>query len=88
MLTDGASAIATDILRLELSGPSQPHLTIVNLQGLIHSENKFQTAADIQLVQNMVCDYMANRRSIILTHIALLLGHDAGISTVENAGTR
>ena len=69
-VTDGASAFATDILRLEVSGPSQPHLTIVDLPGLIHSENKFQTAADIQLVQNMVCVYMANRRSIILTVVS------------------
>ncbi len=69
-VTDGASAFSTDILRLEVSGPSQPHLTIVDLPGLIHSENKFQTAADIQLVQNMVCEYMANRRSIILTVIS------------------
>ena len=38
-----SSAFSTDVLRLEISGPSQPHLTIVDLPGLIHSENKLQT---------------------------------------------
>lgn len=69
-VTNNSSAFSTDVLRLEISGPRQPHLTIVDLPGLIHSENKLQTAADIQLVQNMVYEYMTNRRSIILAVIS------------------
>ena len=53
-VTHSSSAFSTDVLRLEISGPSQPHLTIVDLPGLIHSENKLQTTADIQVVQSMV----------------------------------
>lgn len=69
-VTSSSSAFSTDVLRLEISGPSRPHLTIVDLPGLIHSENKLQTAADIELVQNMVYSYMANGRSIILAVVS------------------
>jgi len=69
-VTHSSSAFSTDVLRLEFSGPNQPHLTIVDLPGLIHSENKLQTAADIQVVQSMVYEYMINRRSIILAVIS------------------
>ena len=67
---DGSSAFSTDVLRLEISGPDQPHLTIVDLPGLIHSENKLQTAKDIEVVQSMVHEYMSNRRSIILAVVS------------------
>ena len=69
-VTTSSSAFSTDVLRLEISGPTQPHLTIVDLPGLIHSENRLQTAEDVQVVQNMVYDYMINRRSIILAVIS------------------
>jgi GTPase SAR1 family protein len=61
-----SSAFSNDALRVEISGPTQQHLTIVDLPGLIHSENKQQTSADVALVLSMVQQYMANRRSIIL----------------------
>ena len=69
-VTSNSSAFSTDVLRLEISGPSRPHLTIVDLPGLIHSENKLQTTADIELIQNMVYSYMANGRSIILAVVS------------------
>ncbi len=69
-VTHGSSAFSTDVLRLEISGPKQPHLTIVDLPGLIHSENKLQTATDIQVVQSMVYEYMINRRSIVLAIVS------------------
>lgn len=33
-------AFSEDILRVKVSGPAQPQLTVVDLPGLIHSENK------------------------------------------------
>ncbi|KAM3555031.1 hypothetical protein ARSEF4850_006186 [Beauveria asiatica] len=33
-------AFSKDILRIEVSGPYRPHLTIIDLPGLIHSLNK------------------------------------------------
>jgi len=69
-MTHSFSAFSTNVLRLEFSGPNQPHLTIVDLPSLIHSENKLQTAADIQIVQSIMYEYIINRRSIILTIIS------------------
>ncbi|KAH8696359.1 P-loop containing nucleoside triphosphate hydrolase protein [Talaromyces proteolyticus] len=45
-------AFSNDLLRVEVSGPDRPHLTIVDLPGLIHSETKQQSAADVKLVQD------------------------------------
>lgn len=68
-VTASANAFSNDVLRVEISGPDKPHLTIVDLPGLIHSENKLQSAADVKLVGEMVKRYMHNRRSIILAVI-------------------
>lgn len=64
------NAFSNDILRVEVSGPDRPHLTIVDLPGLIHSENKIQTAADVELVVEMARSYMQNSRSIILAVVS------------------
>jgi len=69
-LTEMTKAFAKDVLRVEISGPDRPHLTIVDLPGLIHAENKLQTTADVNTVQQMVRSYMANRRSIILAVVS------------------
>ncbi|EMC97245.1 hypothetical protein BAUCODRAFT_444961 [Baudoinia panamericana UAMH 10762] len=64
------SAFSADILRLEVRGPQMPQLTIVDLPGLIHSENKFQTAEDVALVNALVEGYMSQERSIILAVVS------------------
>lgn len=69
-LTEHGSAFSKDILRVEISGPSQPQLTIVDLPGLIHSESKSQTAQDVDLVTVLVKSYMKSPRSIILAVVS------------------
>lgn len=64
------SAFSNDVLRVEISGPDRPSLTIVDLPGLIHSENKVQSSADVALVSEMVRGYMQNPRSIILAIVS------------------
>lgn len=59
-----------DILRIELTGPEQPHLTMVDLPGLFRSGNKEQSDADARVVHGMVERYMARPRSIILTVVS------------------
>ncbi|KAJ5214784.1 hypothetical protein N7468_010463 [Penicillium chermesinum] len=86
-------AFSNDLLRVEVSGPDRPHLTIVDLPGLIHSETRQQSAADVQLVQEVVQSYMREPRSIILAvvsakndfanQIVLRLARDA-----DSTGTR
>ncbi|ROT41718.1 interferon-induced GTP-binding protein Mx [Sodiomyces alkalinus F11] len=66
----GAKAFSTDTLRIELSGPTQPHLTLVDLPGLFRAGNKEQSVADAETVEKMVQDYMKRPRSIILAVIS------------------
>lgn len=63
-------AFSNDLLRIEVSGPDRPHLTIVDLPGLIHSENKHQSAADVELIKGVVQGYMQEPRSIILAVVS------------------
>ena len=69
-ITAYTKAFAKDILRVEVTGPDHPHLTIVDLPGLIHSETKDQTASDVQLIQDVVQSYMREPRCIILAVVS------------------
>ncbi|KAF2837622.1 hypothetical protein M501DRAFT_1006657 [Patellaria atrata CBS 101060] len=63
-------AFARDVLSIEICGPDRPQLTLVDLPGLIHSENKSQTKQDVKLIHSLVQDYIANKRTIILAVIS------------------
>lgn len=67
---EGAKVFSTDVLRIELISPEQPNLTIVDLPGLFGASDKNQTDADSTIVQNLVTNYMNQRRSIIMAVIA------------------
>ncbi|KAF7558900.1 hypothetical protein G7046_g5252 [Stylonectria norvegica] len=69
IMTQG-KAFSNDLLRVEISGPERPHLTIVDLPGLIHSETKQQSASEVELVQEVVQGYMTEPRSIILAVVS------------------
>ena len=69
-LNANPKAFSSDVLRVEVTGPSQPHLTLVDLPGLIHAENKQQSASDVSLVASLVQLYMAQSRSIILAVVS------------------
>jgi len=60
-------AVCDDVLRLEITGPDLPHLTLVDLPGLIADA---KDPKDIELVENMVREYMKNPRSIILAIVS------------------
>ncbi|KAL7819162.1 P-loop containing nucleoside triphosphate hydrolase protein [Trichoderma aethiopicum] len=63
-------AFSNDVLRIEISGPDRPHLTIVDLPGLIHSETKNQSSSDVHLITQIVKNFMSKQRSIILAVIS------------------
>ncbi len=69
-ISDSGKGFSNDILRVVFNGPSQPQLTLVDLPGLIHSETKSQTPADIELVAGLVATYLINPRSIILAVVS------------------
>ncbi|KAM4055280.1 dynamin family protein [Hirsutella rhossiliensis] len=59
-----------DILRVEMSGPEQPHLTMVDLPGLFEAGNSAQSDEDAELVTDMVMRYLMRPRSIILAVVS------------------
>jgi GTPase SAR1 family protein len=69
---DGTSArvFSNDILRVEVSGPNQPHLTLVDLPGLFQVGNKDQSDAEVEVVKKLVLSYMEKERSIILAVVS------------------
>lgn len=67
---NGGKVFSKDVLRIEISGPTQPHLTMVDLPGLFLAGNKDQSAADSAIVKSLVLDYMKRPRSIILAVVS------------------
>ncbi|KAK6401745.1 hypothetical protein LTR95_019149 [Oleoguttula sp. CCFEE 5521] len=58
---------SNDVLRLEISGPDQEHLSVIDVPGIFKSTTEgLTTKADIGLVRNIVTGYMKNPRSIML----------------------
>jgi hypothetical protein len=58
---------SNDVLRLEIFGPGQEHLSVIDVPGIFKSTTEgVTTKADIQLVRNMVKGYMDNPRSVML----------------------
>jgi hypothetical protein len=61
---------SNDVFRLEISGPEQDHLSVVDVPGIFKSTTEgLTTKADIQLVRSMVKSYMDNPRSVMLAVI-------------------
>ncbi|RFU31327.1 hypothetical protein B7463_g5009, partial [Scytalidium lignicola] len=69
-LSSTGKSFSNDVLRIEFSGPSQPQLTLVDLPGLIHSQTNSLKTDDVELVHNLVSQYLENPRSIILAVVS------------------
>ncbi|KAK9771410.1 putative Zn(2)-C6 fungal-type domain-containing protein [Seiridium cardinale] len=67
---DNGTNFFNDVLRVEISGPNQPHLTMVDLPGLFLASDNSQSARDSHMVENMVLSYMKKPRSIILSVVS------------------
>ncbi|KAJ9655214.1 hypothetical protein H2201_008851 [Coniosporium apollinis] len=68
--TGSTKAFSRDVLSIEICGPDRPQLTLVDLPGLIHSENKSQSKDDVQLIRSLVEEYIRSERTIILAVIS------------------
>ena len=67
------SGFSSDILRIEISGPTRPHLTVVDLPGLIHAKNDDEDDEDVEeVVSELVHSYMRRPRTIILAVVSAL----------------
>ncbi|KAL4742516.1 P-loop containing nucleoside triphosphate hydrolase protein [Aspergillus similis] len=66
----GGLGFSDDILKVEISGPDKPELTLVDLPGLYYSTSREQGSAGIGIVRGLTEKYMQNSRSIILAVIS------------------
>lgn len=70
-ITEGEnSGFSDDILKVEVSGPDKPELTLVDLPGLYTSTSQQQGKEGIAITRNLTEKYMMNARSIILAVIS------------------
>lgn len=59
-------SFSADTLRIEVVGRTGLHLTVVDLPGLISVSNDEQSDEDVELVSELVDDYVKSSRTIIL----------------------
>lgn len=60
---------SSDVLSIELIGPDQPTLRVIDLPGIFVATSKTQTEQDRKMVDQMVAKYMKDPRTIILAFI-------------------
>jgi len=69
-LAPGQSTFSDDILKIELSGPSRQHLSVIDVPGIFRTPTYgVTTKHDMNLVQSMVKSYIKDSRTIILAVI-------------------
>jgi hypothetical protein len=62
------STFSNDVFRLEICGPDEDHLSVIDVPGIFKNTTPGLTSkTDIQLARDMVLEYMRNPRSIMLT---------------------
>lgn len=64
-----------DVLKVEVSGPEQPKLTLVDLPGLYYSSSSDRSEQGMKLVQRLTEKYMKSSRSIMLAVISARADH-------------
>ena len=65
-----ARAFAKDVLSIEIEGPSRPQLTLVDIPGLIQTDTKGVTKADVDLVGEITDQYITQPRTICLAVVS------------------
>ncbi|OMP88536.1 Interferon-induced GTP-binding protein MxB [Diplodia seriata] len=68
--TPKLTAFFSHMLSITVSGPEYSPLTLVDLPGLIHTETASQSKHDVDFIDHLVQDYIANPRSIILAVVS------------------
>ncbi|KAJ5607274.1 Dynamin [Penicillium hordei] len=65
---DGLPTFSNHVLQLEIRGPQENHLSVIDVPGIFSAHKPgLTTKEDIVLVREMVLRYMKNERSIMLT---------------------
>ncbi|KAK0667690.1 P-loop containing nucleoside triphosphate hydrolase protein [Cercophora samala] len=66
----GSSTFSEQVLRVEISGPHVPQLTLVDLPGFYHNETENQEAGGVAVVNRLADKYMRQKNSIILAVVS------------------
>lgn len=61
-----------DRLRVEISGPDQPHLTLVDLPGLIRTSTGKQRSQDVDAIDRLAHAYLKNERTVVLAVVSAM----------------
>ncbi|KAG6362736.1 hypothetical protein INS49_007829 [Diaporthe citri] len=69
-ISDGRSAFAEDTLSVEIQGPDRPHLTLVDIPGIIQSSTRGVTNADVVKVAGITERYIKQHRTICLAVVS------------------
>ncbi len=65
------STFSSDVLRLEISGPKEDHLSVIDVPGIFkRTTSGVTTKTDMEMVERMVHGYMKNPRSVLLTVVS------------------
>ncbi|KAI1080797.1 interferon-induced GTP-binding protein Mx [Whalleya microplaca] len=64
------STFAKDTLSIEITGPSRPQLTLVDIPGLIQASTKGVSAADVAMVTEITDHYISQPRTICLAVVS------------------
>ncbi|KAK3670782.1 hypothetical protein LTR78_009354 [Recurvomyces mirabilis] len=65
--SDMRKTFSNHVLRLEVTGPNQEHLSVIDVPGIFRNPTPgVTTKSDIALVRRMVLEYMKNARSVML----------------------
>jgi hypothetical protein len=66
----GSQTFSKDVLKLDISGPTQEHFSVIDVPGIFsRTTSGVTTKDDKQLVRDMVMGFMQNPRSVILAVI-------------------
>lgn len=69
-ITSSSVMFSDDVLRVEISGPDRPLLTLIDLPGLFQSKITSHGGESREQIERMVDRYMADPRSIILAVVS------------------
>lgn len=65
---DCKPTFASSVLKLEICGPNENHLSVIDVPGIFRTPSPGRTTlADRDMVRSMVLQYMQNPRSVMLT---------------------
>ena len=63
----GKQNFSSDVLKIEICGPTQEHLSVIDIPGIFKKTTEGRTTnSDMDMVRAMAVKYMRNHRSIIL----------------------